>query len=105
IRAVTQAAVAAGKTINAADLRKIEQRIAQARKDLGASDPNYASKTPGEQVQQAAQRVAQDIVAQKKKNAVNIAQQIVRHDRNQANIAAMAAKGVNRFAALRRIAT
>lgn len=101
VRAVTEAAAAAGRTLTAKDLTGVESRLRQALRDNARENLDaHRAMTPAEQVAKAAERVARDVAAEHERNAANIARQIIKADINQRFIDAMAAKGMRRVEAV-----
>jgi hypothetical protein len=77
IRLVTEAAAKVGKTLSQADFRNIEVRVRDARKQNKLDDPDrYNNLTDGEQVREAGERAAREIVAEKARKAKGIAETI-----------------------------
>lgn len=104
ISAVTRAAAAAGKTLTSADLKNIEGRILQAVRDNARDDrTGTAAMTPTERIQAAARRVAAELVEEKKRDAINVARQVIATSRNLKFIEDLAQKGISRMEALRRL--
>jgi len=104
VRAVTEAAIKAGRSLTATDLAGIEGRIRQALRDNARENLDaHRAMTPAEQVSAAADRVAKDIEFEHQRAAANVARQIIAHDRNQGFVDAQAAKGMRRTDAVQHI--
>jgi len=104
IKAVTRAAAGMGRTLKPGDFDKIEQRIAQARKDIAAQEGDaFANRTPKEQITLAAQRVAKDIQDATRKKAQNIAAAVRAKEATTAFIKGQQAKGEHGLDAINRI--
>lgn len=104
IRAVTEAAERAGKTLTAQDLRGIESNIRQALRDNARDNPQtHRAQSPQDQVKAAADRVAKQIMQDKARAVRNVAAQIISHDRNQRFVDEMASQGMRRTDALERL--
>ena len=104
IEAVTQAALKAGRSLTANDLRGIEGRVKQGMRDEAIASPDAWRKlTPQQQVAKGAERAAKDIVAEKERAVANTAKQIILHDKNQRFIDEQAGKGMRRTDAITRL--
>lgn len=104
IAAVSAAAAKMGRDLKPGDIDKIEQRIAQARRDIAVEQGDeYANKTRAEQIKLAAQRVAQDIVAQTRRRAANAARSIQAKINAENFIKQQSAKGEHQVEAINRI--
>lgn len=104
IRAVTEAAERAGKSLTAADLRDIESNIRQALRDNARDNPlAHRAQSPQQQVNLAAERVARQIVAERARAVQNVARQIIAHDRNQRFVDEHAGNGMRRTDAIERL--
>lgn len=95
---------AAGRTLNQSEIDGIEQRINENLKNQFRMDPAAANAmSQAERLQKAAEAAAQQLVNEKAKAKTDIAQQIVATQRNLDYVNAQAAKGMNRFDAIRRL--
>lgn len=105
IKAVTAAAEGMGRKLAAGDFRLIEDRIKGARVNLARQDVEaYRDMTPQQQVEAAAQRVAQEIMAEKVLKKQREAQAIQKtYALNQTVDAMVAQSGESRLSTLFRV--
>ncbi|HEX3122649.1 MAG TPA: hypothetical protein VHQ21_05050, partial [Rhodanobacteraceae bacterium] len=101
IRAVTEAAAKAGRTLTATDLAGIEGSIRKEREQMVRENRDaYLKMTPAEQVAQAGERVAKQIEADRQRNAANVARQVIKYDENMGFVERMAKQGMRRLEAV-----
>ena len=104
IQAVQRAAQAIGKTLTAADMRGLESKIYEARKQIAKQDLNaYRSMTVEEQLSKAGERVVNDAIhaAIKKRQRAELAV-IAKANKDVALSTIMATQGVDEMTALRK---
>lgn len=103
IQAVSQAI---GRSITVAESRNIEQRIGDAMVELERQDAQrWQSLSQAQRLTEAAQRAAQELVAEANLKKQRLAQTIIAHDRVENYVAAQVAAGhdANKVEALQRL--
>jgi hypothetical protein len=103
VSAVQMAAQQMGKTLTAADLRGIETKIYEARKQLAKADPNtYRQMTTEQQLAKAGERVVNDAIHNAIKKRQRAELTVIASAKKDAALAAMEASGLDKMEALRR---
>ena len=103
IQAIQMAAQKIGKTLTAADMRGLEAKIFEARKQIAKQDMNaYRSMTTEQQLTKAGERVVNDAIhaATKKRQRAELT--IMARAEKQAVMQGMMASGLDEMEALRR---
>lgn len=95
---------AAERPLNQQERSLLEQKVALSKRLLASRDPTaWLSMPQDQQTKAAAELTAQQIVAEAEKKKVQIALTIQAHDRMEADLAAMEARGIDRQDGLDRI--
>jgi hypothetical protein len=104
IIAVSKAAAKIGRALKPKDFDNIEQRLNQARKDIAATEGDaFEALTTKEQVTKAAQRVAQDIAADTRRKAENVARAVAAKEQATKFVKGQVAKGEHPVEAVNRM--